>query len=61
MSTQAEQARRRLFGDDGLRVSNFKIFPGTSREITAEQISKQVNQVVTQLEEGDFELVDAED
>lgn len=61
MSTQTELAKRRLFGDDGLRATNFKLFPGMSREMTAQQIGEQVNKIVTQLEEGDYELVQAED
>jgi hypothetical protein len=61
MSTQTEIVKRRLFGDDGLHASNFKLFPGSSREVTAQQIAEQVNKIVTQLEEGDYELVEAED
>lgn len=61
MSTQTELAKRRLFGDDGLRASNFKLFPGVSRAVTPQQFAEQVNKVVTQLEEGDYELVEAED
>lgn len=61
MSAQAEIAKRRLFGDDGLRVSNFKMFPGTSREATPAQIAERINKVVVQLEEGDYELVDDHD
>jgi hypothetical protein len=61
MSTQAELAKRRLFGDDSLRASNFKIFPGTSRETGPQQIAEQVNKVLSQLEEGDFEVVETED
>ncbi|HXA39649.1 MAG TPA: hypothetical protein VNW53_11660 [Phenylobacterium sp.] len=61
MSTQTDIAKRRLFGDDGLHASNFKLFPGTSREKTPQQIAEQVNKIVTQLEEGDFEEVQSED
>lgn len=61
MSTQTELAKRRLFGDDGLRASNFKLFPGMSREAGPQQFGEQVNKIVTQLEEGDYELVEAED
>lgn len=61
MSTQAEFAKRRLFGDDSLRANNFKLFPGSSREMTAPVIADHVGKIVVQLEEGDFELVEAED
>jgi hypothetical protein len=61
MSTQAGLAKRRLFGDDSLQVKNFKAFPGTGRDVTAQQFADEVNKVVTQLEEGDYELVEAED
>jgi len=61
MATQLEQAEAKLFGADGLAVSNFKLFPGTERQINPNKLAQQVNQVLAQLEEGDYELVEAED
>lgn len=60
MGTQIEQAKRELYGAEGLAVSNFKLFPGTGREVTAQKFAEQVSKVVAQLEEGDYELVEAE-
>lgn len=59
--THTELATRRLFGDDGLRADNFKLFPGSSREATKQGIAEQINKVIVQLEEGDYEVVEAED
>lgn len=60
MTGQVEQATATLFGDDGLAVSDFKLFPGTSRVVDPTKFAQQVNQVVAQLEEGDYDLVEAE-
>lgn len=38
MNTQLENAQELLFGASGLRVANFKLFPGNSREVTAEDV-----------------------
>lgn len=61
MMTHTEQATRRLFGDDGLRVNNFKLFPGSSREVTDQRLAEQISKVIVQLDEGDYELIEAED
>jgi hypothetical protein len=58
MKSQVEQARDKLFSPDGLDVKNIKLFPGSSRDVTAEQIAEQVNKALAQLEAGDYEMVD---
>lgn len=53
MSTKLDQAKSALFGSDGLRVTNFKLFPGSNREATAEEIAAQVLAVAEQLDKPD--------
>lgn len=52
---------KRLFDADSLNASNFKMFPGSSRDITAEQFAMQINRVLSQIQAGDFETVDFTD
>jgi hypothetical protein len=60
--TQLEIAKRTLFDGDALDVKNVKVFPGTSREATPEQMAEQINKVLAQLADGDFdEITDASD
>jgi hypothetical protein len=54
-------ASKRLFDTDSLNVSNIKMFPGSSRDTTAEQFSNQINKVISQIETGDFDVVDFDD
>lgn len=58
---QLEVARNRLFGEGGMDVSNFKMFPGASRDISADQIAEQLNKAIGQIQSGDFELVEGTD
>jgi hypothetical protein len=56
MNTKLEQAKTALYGSDGLRATNFKLFPGSNRDVTAEQIAKQINTVVEALKNPDEEM-----
>lgn len=56
MSQQIELASKRMFDADSLKVSNIKLFPGASRDTTAEQFAEQINKAISQLEAGDFEV-----
>lgn len=58
MNSQVKLAQNRLFDADALAASNFKLFPGSSRETSAEQFAEQVNKAISQIEAGDFELMD---
>lgn len=58
MANQLELARNRLYGDGGLAVSDFKMYPGTSRDVSKEQFAEQVNKVLAQIEAGEYELVE---
>ncbi|MNB71530.1 hypothetical protein D3C81_272990 [compost metagenome] len=51
-------AKEKLFGANGLRASNFKMFPGTSRETTAEQIATQLLGSIERIEAGELEVVE---
>lgn len=55
--SEVEVAKRRLFDADALRISNIKIYPGTRREVSPEQMAGQLNRVLSQLEAGDYEVV----
>lgn len=46
---KVEEAKRLLYGPDGLRVTNLKIFPGTSRDVTAEDVAEQIIALVGEL------------
>ena len=58
MGTQLELAKHRIFDADGLHASNLKLFPGTNRDATVEQISEQINKAIAQIEAGDYDLVE---
>lgn len=57
MAMNVSMAKNRLYGDDGLKVSDFKLFPGSSADVTPDQRADQVNKILAQLEAGDFEEV----
>ena len=61
MDTQVGIAKSRLYGEGGLGVSDFKMFPGESRDVTPEQMAGVLNKALAQLEAGDYELVDGSD
>lgn len=56
--SELEQAKAVLFDEDGLRASNFKLFPGTNREVTSEQMAGEINQSLGRIALGNFEAVD---
>ncbi|WP_422504980.1 hypothetical protein [Stenotrophomonas sp. GZD-301] len=49
MATEMKNARDMLYGATGLSASNFKLFPGTSREVTAEQIAAEITRSITEI------------
>jgi len=58
MGTQLELAKNLLFTAEGLHASNLKLFPGTNRDATVDQIAEQVNKAIAQIEAGDYVLVE---
>lgn len=61
MGAKMEVATHRLYDAAQLNVSDIKLFPGSSRDVTSEQLAEQVSRVVAQLENGDYELVEDRD
>ncbi len=55
MSTYVESAKELLFGVNGLRASNIKLYPGTSREVTADEAAAEIIKTIEAVIEGDFE------
>lgn len=58
MANQVTLAQNRLYGADGLAVSDFKMYPGTDRDVSKEQFAEQINKVLAQIEAGDYDLVE---
>lgn len=57
MSDQLKMAKTRLFSEDGLNVSNIKLFPGTNRDTSPEEMAEEINRALSQLEAGETEEV----
>lgn len=57
MGAQLELAKTRLYDKASLNAGNIKLFPGSSRDATAEQMAEQINKALSQIEAGHFELV----
>jgi len=55
MGNQVQLASKRLFDAGALGVKNIKLFPGSSRDISAEQLAREINKVLSELSAGDFE------
>lgn len=49
MATEMKKAQELLYGATGLSVSNFKLFPGANREVTAEQIAAEITRSITEI------------
>lgn len=58
MSEQLDKAKEMLFGNDALRATNFKLFPGTSREATSDEIAAQISNSIAEIEAGEAEIID---
>lgn len=57
MSTQVKILKERLYGKDGLGVTNFKFTPGYGKFITPEQIATEVNKALDSIESGNCTVV----
>lgn len=58
MSEQLDVVKKRLFDKEGLAATNFKVFPGISRDSTSEQMAEQINKALAQIEVGDYDSVE---
>ena len=57
MTTQLQLAKEKLFGETGLRVSNFKVFPGNARDTSAEQVAQELVDSLARVESGKYTVV----
>ena len=57
MQTQLDMAKHMLFDQDALHVRNIKMYPGSSRDVTPEQMAAQINVAIASLMAGDYEDV----
>lgn len=60
MNNQLENAKQLLFGQDGLRAMNFKLFPGSVRELVPEQVSAEITASIERISEGKVNEVDVD-
>lgn len=58
MKTQVELLAERLYGPNGLGVTNFKFTPGDKPGLTAEDYATAINQSLDSIAAGDYEVVD---
>lgn len=56
MATNMKKAQELLF--DSLGATNFKMFPGLSRDSNPEAIAGEISRAIEQIAAGDFEEVD---
>ena len=52
-----EVAKYTLFDRGALGASDFKMFPGTSRDTTPEQVAEEITKAIAQIEAGDYEEI----
>lgn len=57
MTTNMKNAQELIFGAGSLGASNFKMFPGSSREATAESIAANVSAALAEIEAGNAEEI----
>ena len=53
--------QNRLFDSSEVAASNFKLYPGTNRDETADAIATEVNQSLSRLNAGELEIYAIED
>jgi hypothetical protein len=58
MNTHLEIAKHRLFSKGALDAADIKLFPGSSRDASKEQMAEQIVKAIAQIEAGDFDEVD---
>ncbi len=58
MGTQLELAKKRLFDEKALKVGNIKLFPGSNRDTTAEEMAEEINKSLSRIETGNVVILD---
>ena len=61
MAYDVEVASNRLYGKGGVGASDLKIFRGSSADVTPSDYAKELNKAISQIENGDFDVVGYED
>ncbi len=61
MTYDVEVASNRLYGEGGIGVSDLKMFRGSSADVTPSDYAKEFNRAISQIENGDYEVVEYED
>lgn len=57
MASEIQKLKDRLYGTGGLQARNIGIFPGTNPHATPEDVAREINKALAQLEVGDYEIV----
>lgn len=57
MNANLQKAKEMLFGEQGLKVNNFKMFPGFSGEASAERVAGELVASLERLRAGQFTVV----
>jgi hypothetical protein len=57
MSTNMQRAQDLLFGKDGLGATNFKMYPGTNREASSDEIAEEIANAIEKIAEGQATIV----
>lgn len=52
MDTNIKQAQELLFGATGIGASNFKMFPGLSRDVTPDEIAAEILKAIGEVASG---------
>lgn len=60
MGQQLEFAKKRLFSSGANGLTDVKLYLGSSRDTTAEDLASEINKVLSQLENKTFEEFDPE-
>jgi len=58
MASEMELSKHRLFDKAQLDAKDIKLFPGSNREATPEEMAQQVNRAIAQIASGDYEVVE---
>lgn len=55
MATNMKHAQELIFGANGIGASNFKMFPGTNRDVTPEQVAAEIAKAIGEVVTGNVE------
>ncbi|UPG89253.1 hypothetical protein L2Y96_17905 [Luteibacter aegosomaticola] len=58
MSTNMSKAQELLFGTSGLGASNIKLYTGSDRDATPEEIAGELAHMLENLRDGNYEVVE---